>query len=173
MNDLHTPAPKRRWRRWTIGALVGTLFAGTAASVFAHGGFGWRHAGGWHSMADMDPQAVRQRTEAMAGWMLADVNPTDTQKKQVAEIIAAAMTDLRTTRAESINVRKEALEALSKPTIDRRAVEAIRVKQMQLAESASKRISQAIADAAEVLTPDQRAKAVERLQSRMARRFGA
>jgi len=47
-----------------------------------------------------------------------------------------------------------------------------RALQMQAADARSRRMLQAMADAAEVLTPEQRAKAAERLKSRMRHRLG-
>ena len=48
------------------------------------------------------------------------------------------------------------MDALEQPTIDRAALEQIRATELQRAETASSRVVQAIADAAEVLTPEQR-----------------
>jgi len=59
---------------------------------------------------------------------------------------------------------------LAAPTIDRAALEQVRVAQMQSADARSRRTLQAMADAAEVLTPEQRAKAAERMRRRMERR---
>jgi Spy/CpxP family protein refolding chaperone len=47
---------------------------------------------------------------------------------------------------------------LTAPTIDRSAIDRLRAEQMALAETASKRIAQALADTAEVLNPEQRRK---------------
>ena len=55
---------------------------------------------------------------------------------------------------------------LSKPTIDRVALEQLRTEGIELADTASTRLVEALADAAEVLTPEQRAELME-----MADRF--
>jgi Spy/CpxP family protein refolding chaperone len=47
---------------------------------------------------------------------------------------------------------------LTAPTIDRTAIERLRAEQIALADTASKRIAQALADATEVLNPEQRRK---------------
>ena len=50
---------------------------------------------------------------------------------------------------------------MTAPTIDRTAIERLRAEQIALAETASKRIAQALADAAEVLNPEQRKKVAD------------
>ena len=50
------------------------------------------------------------------------------------------------------------MDLVAQPTIDRAAIEQLRADELQLAETMSKRVAKAIADAAEVLTPEQRVK---------------
>jgi Spy/CpxP family protein refolding chaperone len=56
------------------------------------------------------------------------------------------------------------MSALAQPTVDRDALNQIRRAELQLAETGSDRLVDAIADAADVLTPEQRAKLVELAQ---------
>jgi Spy/CpxP family protein refolding chaperone len=58
---------------------------------------------------------------------------------------------------------------LSAATIDRAAIEALRAEQVALADATSKRLAQALADTADVLTPEQRVKLAERVSRRMGR----
>jgi Spy/CpxP family protein refolding chaperone len=60
------------------------------------------------------------------------------------------------------NARRQAVTLLSQPAIDRAALEALRADQLQLAEQASRRLTQALADVADVLTPAQRKQLAER-----------
>ena len=62
---------------------------------------------------------------------------------------------------------KQALAITSASTFDRAAMERLRAEQVALADSVSKRLTQALADAAEVLTPEQRQKVAGRLNERM------
>jgi len=161
--------PRRPWRRVVMATLIGGLAAGVGAKALAHGGPGGWHGGwgggrGWHG--DMDPQAMQRRAEAMVKWWLADVDATEAQQKKIAEIMTATMTELRPLREKHFAARKEVVAILSKPQIDRSALEAVRTQELQLAETFSRRITQSLADAAEVLTPEQRTKLAERMQRR-------
>jgi len=167
-------APRSRLRRWGLlgvaAAAVATVGAAafTHRPAFAHGsGFGGR---GWHG--SMDPEALSRRIDAMTGWVLADIDATPEQKDRVASVIKGAANDLRPLRELHMQARKESLQLLAAPTIDRARLEKLRLDQMQLGETASRRMLQAMMDAAEVLNPEQRAKLVERWQQRMARRRG-
>jgi len=62
------------------------------------------------------------------------------------------------------DARLQAVALLSQPSIDRAAIEALRANQLQLAEQASKRFTQALADVADVLTPEQRKQLAERMR---------
>jgi Spy/CpxP family protein refolding chaperone len=63
--------------------------------------------------------------------------------------------------------RREAIELLSQERVDPAALEALRAKKIGLADEASRRLTRAIGEAAEVLTPAQR----KELAARFARRF--
>ena len=86
-------------------------------------------------------------------------------QKKLTEIAQAALADLAPLHAELRANRAQAATLLTQETIDRAALEALRVKQVALVTTASTRLTKVIADAAEVLTPAQRlelAKLLER-----------
>jgi Spy/CpxP family protein refolding chaperone len=66
--------------------------------------------------------------------------------------------------------RAQAVALLSEPTVDRGALEALRAGQLQAAEQASRRLTQALADVADVLTPEQRKQIAEHVARRHGRR---
>ena len=81
------------------------------------------------------------------------------QQARLAAIASAATRDLLPLREKAVAARRQALALLTATTIDRAAMEQVRAEQMQLAEAATKRVAQALADAGEALSADQRAEA--------------
>ena len=79
----------------------------------------------------------------------------------------AAFNDLKPLREQARTARRASMEALAAPTVDRAQIEVLRTQQIQIADQVSKRMSQAFADVADVLTPEQRAKFAQRFQNRM------
>jgi Spy/CpxP family protein refolding chaperone len=92
-----------------------------------------------------------------------EIDATDAQKQQLAPIVKGAARDLMPLRARIHDARRQAVELLSQPSIDRGALEALRAEQLTLAEQASKRFTQALADVADVLTLEQRKALAERV----------
>jgi Spy/CpxP family protein refolding chaperone len=78
----------------------------------------------------------------------------------VKAILASALQDLTPAREQHQGHRRAFLERLTQASVDRAALEQLRRAELTLAESASTRIVQALADAAEVLTPEQRVELV-------------
>jgi Spy/CpxP family protein refolding chaperone len=83
--------------------------------------------------------------------------------------VKAAVRDLLPLHERLHSTRDQAVALLTQPTIDRAALESLRASQLAVAEQASKRLAQALADMADVLTPDQR----KAIAEHMARRHGS
>jgi Spy/CpxP family protein refolding chaperone len=94
----------------------------------------------------------------MTKHMAIELDATSEQQGKIASIAKAAVADLRPLREKAQAARTQAVTLLTAPTIDRTAIERLRTEQIALAETASKRIAQALADAADVLNPEQRRK---------------
>ena len=155
--------PGKSRRRWFAGlAAAGGLGALglLGANAQAHG-WGRRHRDG------LDAQEMTRRMEWRIGRLVNDVGGTPQQKDRLVAIATAAFSELKPLREQARAARRRGLELLAAPAIDRAALEQTRVAQMQAADARSRRTVQALADAAEVLTPDQRAKAAAHLQRRM------
>jgi len=166
--------PNRNPRRLFFKrAAIATVIAGVATGVgiqaFAHGGSPGRWHGGGFMGAPLDPATLDEHLDRMLGHLYVEVGATDAQKQQLAPIVKGAAQDLLPLRAQMRDARRQAVELLSQATIDRDAFETLRANQLRLAEQASKRFTQALADIAEVLTLDQRKQLAERF-SRWGRR---
>ena len=123
-----------------------------------------------HAWGRLDPEERARRMEWRIGRLMEEVGGTPQQKDRLVAIATAAFADLRPLREQMRESRRRGLELLATPVIDRRALEQVRATQMQLADARSRRTVQAMADAAEVLTHEQRLKVAERLKQRMDRR---
>jgi periplasmic protein CpxP/Spy len=156
--------PRRRFlRRAAIATIIAALAGGIGLkAVLAYGhGFGGWHRGGLMG-ADLDPARLDEHLDRMLKHLYVEVDATEAQKQQLAPIVKAAARDLLPVRNQMREARRQAVTLLSQPTIERSALEALRASQLQLAEQASRRLTEALADAADVLTPDQRKQLAER-----------
>jgi Spy/CpxP family protein refolding chaperone len=161
------------WRsmRWTSegaqgGLMVGLVAGGASAWAFGRdggpGGFmGHRHFLHGRHRGPVDPAAARQHVEMGVRWVLGTVDATPEQEQRVKAIAVGALDDLLPLRERHQANRKALHTALAGATVDRAALEAARRDELKLAEEASVRLLDAIADAAEVLTPEQRAELAE------------
>jgi Spy/CpxP family protein refolding chaperone len=166
-------APRAGRRRALAGfAAVGAAAIGAASMPRAASagpmGFGPHGPGGWHGgMGPTDPATRSKRIDAMVAFMLADIEVTAAQRERIAAIARSAATDVDANREQHQKLRRESLDLFAAATIDRARLEALRVEQMKLRDSTSRRMLTAMIDGAEVLTPEQRAKLVERRNRRM------
>jgi protein CpxP len=161
---------QRRGRRWMLAGAAAAVIGAFSIVGITHAtdgpGCGGRHGMGMGLHGDaLNPEMAAQHIDRMIAHLLPD--GTVEQKAKVAAIAKAAMTDLLPLREQHRAARAQGIKLLTAPTIDRAALEQIRASQVQLADQLSKRIAQALADTAEVLTPEQRAALADRLQKRM------
>lgn len=160
----------RLLRGAAIATVVGALAAGFGGHAWSHGGPGGMHRG--FMGGSQDPAKADERIERMVKHFADRVEATPEQRSKLTDIAKAAARDLRPLREKARDARKRGMALLAAPTIDRAAIERLRAEQIQAADAVSKRMSQAFADAAEVLTPDQRKKVAERMQRRHSRQRG-
>lgn len=155
--------PRRRFLTGMVaGGLLGSLLAG-GIGMYAQAQQGpgwWFRAGhgprGFFRHAAHDPEMMSARIEFATGWLLSRIEASDEQRQQVKAIVQATVEDLAPVRAQHLQNRQTLLQVLAQPTIDRTALGDIRQAGLQLADTASDRIVAALADVAEVLTPEQR-----------------
>ena len=167
------PEPRRSlFNRMTVVAFIAgaALVAGVAA-LASGAGMGSRHfgmmMGGTHSAAD-----VSAHIDHALKHLYVEIDATDTQKAQIEPLVKQAVNDLLPLRSSSQAAHAQAMQALTATSIDRNTLEAARLAHLQLADQASKRVVQLIADIGDVLTPAQRVALAARMKQ-MRSRFGS
>lgn len=168
--------PKGKWgRRIVIGGLAAAAVAGIGLAAATGGefgrgmgGHGWSKDGpGWGKGGPgMHASMGRGYGEYRLERMLDGLDATPEQADKIRAIVDAARDDLMPALDGMRGTRDKVAEMLAAPTIDRAAAEALRAERMGAVDQASRRMTAAILDAAEVLTPEQRTKLVEHLKER-------
>jgi Spy/CpxP family protein refolding chaperone len=148
-----------------VFALVAGLAGGYLGKSFAQG-FGHFHG---RSIGSADPAKMDEHVDRAIRHFAIEVDATPAQKEKLAAIAKSAARDLAPLREKLALARKQAIGLVGAADVDRAAFERLRAEQIQLADAGSKRLAQALADAADVLTPAQRRKIADHLQRRVER----
>ena len=138
-------------------ALAAGFIGGYAGRSFAHG------AGNLMSET-LDPERMDEHVERMVKHFAVEVDATPEQKDKLTAIAKGAARDLAPLAGKIRNARPQAIDLMGAERVDRAAIEKLRAEQIVLMDVASKRLTQALADAADVLTVEQRKKLAERAQ---------
>ena len=155
-NGGKSPGHKRR-PRWILMTIAGAL-------VLVVGGMTWSAVA--HSGKSWDGERFERFVEWKIDDMLDEVDASDDQRERVRAIATAAIADMGEFRDFKREGRQALVEALTQETVDREALETLRQNKLETADRASQRLLTALADAADVLTPTQRAELVEEWESR-------
>ncbi|MEZ5651149.1 MAG: Spy/CpxP family protein refolding chaperone [Burkholderiaceae bacterium] len=155
-DDAGPTTPPKRWTRWALAgaALAGVLTVGACSHQ------------GWSRHGD-DPA---ERVERAVDRIFSRVDATDEQKARINEIANGALREMGPMREQLREARGQAITALTGATVDRTTLERLRTEQVASLEKRSAVVSAALADIAEVLTPEQREQARERLSRHEGRR---
>jgi Spy/CpxP family protein refolding chaperone len=164
MNSHNTTDPRtdavlpRGRRRWTIVTVL-AVAAGAACASYANG---LPALHGHHDRTAMSPAAmsahINQMVEQCAGDASAD------QKARLAAVANGAVDDLRAAHAQFREDHARGHALLMAAVIDRAALEQWRAGQIHQVDLMSRRVLSAVEDAAELLTPEQRARCAGRLR---------
>ncbi len=125
------------------------------------GGHGWGHRG---RFADMSDAEIQDRIERMVKHVAIEIDATDDQTQKITTLVTAVAKELKPMRDKMRAAGKQVHDLLLQDTIDRAALETVRAERLADAEQISKTIVNAVADVAEVLTPDQRQVLEKRIQ---------
>jgi len=98
--------------------------------------------------------------------MLDRINATTEQRAQIKQITAAAQVDMKAQHESGKALRQEFVALFSQPTVDARAAEELRQKQMLQRDAASKRMLQMMLDVSAVLSADQRKQIADSMAQR-------
>lgn len=164
-NQSASSSHHKRGRRWILAGLAATVIGALslAGISYADNGGTWRgHHGGMGMHDALDPAQMDRHVDDMVNHLVAD--GTSEQKAKIAAIAKAALTDLQPLREKHHAAHEQAIKLLTARSIDRAALERLRADELQLADQLSRRLTQAFADSAEVMTPEQRAKLAEHIK---------
>jgi protein CpxP len=145
MTELPSSPKRRRIGLIAIAATLAVIAGGALA--YAHSG------GGHHGMMAGNSQEHLEHMKAM----LTKIGASDAQKQQIEGILKPAFEDMKAAHESHSAAFRQFHEAITAPSIDRARLESLRAEQIKSLDEASKRLVTAISDAAEVLSPDQRA----------------
>ncbi len=133
-------------RGFGMRSMLAALLAGSIAMT----------AGGLAYAKASDPVKFQQHIQKRVDKALTGTDVTDAQKTKVADILKTAFTDMKPLFEKSMQNRKAMRAAMEAPTIDRARIEKIRTDQVQVQDARSKRFTQALTDAGDVLNAQQR-----------------
>ena len=154
MSDPVTPPATRRaagaGRRWVMGAVVAAAFLAGAATVSGVSAV----AAAAGMMGAHDHMAAMAHMNAA----LDAAGATTDQKSRIETILHTGLKPLMSAHGGMGDVHGDLVRLLTAPTIDRGALEQLRAGEIATLDQASRTAIQSLADAAEVLSPDQRAK---------------
>jgi Spy/CpxP family protein refolding chaperone len=169
MTDTQTSLPAKPPRRRGRTVFLATLLAlaaglaGAFASTAFSQSFGPHRFGppGWHGggfMGQLDPAQMEERADRMVRHLAIEIDATTEQQEKLRTTVKAALKDILPMRDKARATHLRARELLLAPTVDRAAIESLRTEQMALADAFTKRVADALADMASVLTLEQRRK---------------
>jgi periplasmic protein CpxP/Spy len=157
MDQQPQPSLRRRFFKFAAAGAAVTGLSGLAWKAAAHGG---RRGG------PIDPARLDEHLDRMLKHLYVEIDATEAQQHKLGPIVKQAAKELLPLREKVREARRQGLALLSAPSIDRAAIERLRAEQIGAADEASKRFVRALADVAEVLTPEQRKTVAARIEHR-------
>ena len=173
MTEQHIPERPVRHRGRAAAIILGVALAGGlvgAATTSFSQGFGGGFGPPWHmtvrgpmGFGPLTTEQLVDRADRAVRHVAIELDATAEQQAKLEAIVKSAVTDLAPMRDKVRATHQKVRELLTATTVDRGAIEKLRAEQVATMDTLSKRIAQAVGDAAEVLTPEQRRKLGEML----------
>ena len=148
---------ERAGRRWLVGTIAG--FVGILIISLALACMPGRHRHGWRH-GELTPERIEEvkgHAEFGLGRVLGKIDADEAQEERILEIAFQAIDRAVPLIVGHKSPRRLLGEALLGDAIDRDALEVVRQREIQRADELSLLLLNALADAAEVLTAEQRA----------------
>jgi Spy/CpxP family protein refolding chaperone len=167
MTDQLTPQRQVRHRGRAVAVILGVALAGGLVGAFAttsfSQGFGPGFGPPWHMtvrgpMGAMTIEQLVDRADRAVRHVAIELDATPEQQQKLEAIVKSAVTDLAPMRDKVRTTHQKVRELLTAPSVDRAGIEKLRAEQVATMDTLSKRIAQAVGDAADALTADQRRK---------------
>lgn len=157
-----SPTPTKRgfgYAALVAVALAGAVGGGAISTAIGHGMGHGGHGWGGHGMhGTMNPAEAQEHALHMVDHLAWAIDATPDQKQKLTAIASSVVKDLLPVHEKMRAAHTRVVELLRQPKTDRAALESLRAEQIATADEASKRVTQGFADAADVLTPEQRTK---------------
>jgi Spy/CpxP family protein refolding chaperone len=133
--------------------------------------------GGWHGrdhkrLEDMSDVEIEDKVERMIRHVGIEIDATPEQEAQIIALVTGVAKDLRPLKERMQLTGQELQYLLTADQIDRVALENLRASRLAEAEQISKTLVGAVADVAEVLTPEQREVVQALIKERRGRHGG-
>ncbi len=128
--------------------------------LFSSGMHGGHHKG----FADWSDADIEAHIERMVKHAAIEIDATQEQQVKITALVTAAAKDLKPVHDQMRATGKKIHDLLLADTIDRAALEQMRAERLADAERISKNLISALADVAEVLSPEQRKLLNERIE---------
>ena len=143
----------RNWMIW-VGATA-ALLVGLALATQSDAGW-FRHHRRGH-----DSEQMREHAYRAVNHLLSRVDASDEQHDAARVIVDETFLELGELRFDRRALHGEVVALISAETIDRDAIEALRVEKLASADLASRALIGGLVELAEVLTPEQRTQLME------------
>lgn len=164
-----------RCRRWhghcrPVHRWIGALLIIAILAFFAHSAYYGRT---WDCTSRYEPRGSYTHFGAgdaprVAGWMidrlLYDAKASDAQRSKARAIVDTAAGDLQQLARQHGETHQALLALLKDPTFDRGKLESLRARSLSDLDESSKRLSTAVGDLVELLTPEQRQRVAESIE---------